>query len=201
MADVYVMRHGETDCNRDGIIQGPRIDSELSDLGHSQAERLGDAFAETPLDALFVSPMLRARQTALALAEHAPKATAMQVVPELYEMDFGALCGTHIDDSRAVLDQVGDAWDMGFTDQAYPGGESPMLVQHRIRAFAHRLAASSGHIGIVAHGRVNRILLATLMGTPLQHSRQFSQSNAGITHLGLVAQPTVHRLNDVSHLT
>ncbi len=194
---MYVIRHGETDCNRDGIIQGPRVDSELSDRGHVQAERLGQAFSATRLDAIFVSPMLRARQTAHALTTAGQQA-AIQVVPELYEMDFGSLCGRPVDEHREVMTEMDHAWSAGFVDRPWPGGESPLLVQHRLRTFMERLRASQGHVAVVAHGRVNRVLVASLLGQGLQMMEHYPQANAAITH---VEPPRVHRVNDIAHLT
>ncbi len=187
-------------CNRDGIIQGPRIDSELSDKGHRQALDLAAAFEETPVDRLYVSPMLRARQTAEPLAD-ALGGLAMQVVPELYEMDFGNLCGRPVADGLPVLAEYDHAWSMGFTDRALPGGESPLLVQHRVRGLLTMLAAQADSTAIIAHGRLNRVLLASMMGEPLASMRQYTQSNAAITHITIGERPHLHRLNDTSHLT
>lgn len=193
------MRHGQTTCNQDGIIQGPRIDSELSERGHLQAQRLAEAFVHTAMDHVYVSPMLRARQTAAPIgASGAP----IEVVPEMYELDFGDLCGRSVDEARPVLEQLDDAWSMGFTDRALPGGESPTIAMHRIRAMAARLAQTSGHIGLIAHGRINRILLTTMLGVPLTQMARFPQDNAAITHIETGPNGAVlRRLNDVSHLT
>lgn len=199
MGDVYVMRHGETVCNRDGIIQGPRIDSELSDTGHRQAEQLAMAFSQTPVERLYVSPMLRARQTAAPLAD-ALGGMALQVVPELYEMDFGDLCGRRVEEGLPVLTEYDETWSMGFTDRALPGGESPLLVQHRVRGLLASLGRLPGSTAIIAHGRLNRVLLASLMGQPLARMRDYGQSNAAITHVTLGERPHMHRLNDTSHL-
>lgn len=203
MPHVYVIRHGQTTCNAEGVIQGPRVDAALSETGRQQAARLGDAFASTPLDAVYVSPMIRARDTAAALMP-AHLDAPPRVVPELYEVDFGHFCGQKFDHVRSEIEQIVDAWGMGFTDRAFPGGESPMLAQHRIRALAKELAADAQHrdVALVAHGRINRILIATLLGAPLSQMHRFPQSNAAITHLE-VTDDGVHmrRMNDVAHLT
>ncbi len=193
------MRHGQTTCNQEGIIQGPRIDSELSETGHQQAARLASAFSATVLDQVFVSPMLRARQTAAGLSE---AGRSVQVVPEMYEMDFGDLCGRPIAEARPVLDQLDDAWTMGFTDMPLPGGESPMLALHRIRAIAARLASIEGNVGLIAHGRINRVLLTAMLGRPLSDMARFPQANAAITHIETgPGGPWLRRLNDTAHLT
>ncbi|MFA5944039.1 MAG: histidine phosphatase family protein [Candidatus Thermoplasmatota archaeon] len=212
MGRIFLARHGQTTANAQEIIQGPRIDAELSELGLRQAGSLGDALAHTPLRAVYTSPLTRARQTAEVVAHrHAHAAPydgkgnlAVQVVPELYEMDYGAFIGQGYATIRDEMDQILDAWQMGFVDQAFPGGESALLAQHRIRPFATRLieqANGAVDVAVVAHGRINRILLATMTGAGLQRLEEFPQSNACITELAVEdGKATVRRLNDTSHL-
>ncbi|MHB1262170.1 MAG: histidine phosphatase family protein [Thermoplasmatota archaeon] len=214
MGRIYLVRHGQTTANAAQVIQGPRIDAELSELGLRQASSLGDALAKAPLQAVYTSPLTRARQTAEAVVRRhshaAPRdasgSLAVQVVPELYEMDYGRFIGQGYDDIREEMDQVLDAWRMGFVDQAFPGGESALLAQHRIRPFASRLAeqatAGAGDVAVVAHGRINRVLIATLTGAGLQRLEEFPQSNACITELEVKdGRAVVRRLNDTSHLS
>lgn len=219
MGRIYLVRHGQTTANAQQVIQGPRIDAGLSELGQRQASSLADALAQAPLHAVYTSPLTRARQTAEALVRrHAAAASraaggpgeataslAVQVVPELYEMDYGRFIGQDYDAIRAEMDQVLDAWRMGFVDQPFPGGESALLAQHRIRPFAARLlekAADGREVAVVAHGRINRVLLATVTGAGLQRLEEFPQSNASITELEVnEGRAVVRRLNDTSHLS
>ena len=210
MGRVFLVRHGQTTANADQVIQGPRIDAELSELGRRQAVSVAHALAEVPLRAVFTSPLQRARQTAEAVVRQHSRASAegkaglaVQVVPELYEMDYGAFIGRRVPDVGSEMDQVFDAWRLGFVDQSFPGGESALLAQHRIRPFAARLApaAESSDLAVVAHGRINRVLLATMTGAGLQRLEEFPQSNASITELAVEGgRAVVRRLNDTSHL-
>lgn len=212
MGRIFLLRHGQTTANAQEIIQGPRIDAELSELGRRQASSLGEALARVPLHAVYTSPLTRARQTAEALVRRHRDAAPgdakgdlpVQVVPELYEMDYGRFVGQGYAAIRDEMDQVLDAWRMGFVDQAFPGGESAMLAQHRIRPFASRLVgeAKGRDVAVVAHGRINRVLLATMTGAGLQRLEEFPQSNACITELEVDdGNAVVRRLNDTSHLS
>ena len=211
MGRIYLVRHGQTTANAEEISQGPRIDAALSELGFRQASRVGEALAHEPIQAVYTSPLTRARQTAEAVVERHARAApdakgslAVQVVPELYEMDYGRFIGQGYDVVREEMDQVLDAWRMGFVDQPFPGGESALLAQHRIRPFAARLASTAeGHdVAVIAHGRINRVLLATLTGAGLQRLEEFPQSNASITELAVDdGRVVVRRLNDTSHLS
>jgi broad specificity phosphatase PhoE len=207
MGRIFLVRHGQTTANAQQVIQGPRIDAELSELGHRQAHSVAEALAREPLAALYTSPLRRARQTAEAVANRHPGRgghLAVQVVPELYEMDYGQFIGQGYDACRADMDQVLDAWRMGFVDEPFPGGESALLAQHRIRPFAQRLVqrARDADVAAVAHGRINRILVATLTGAGLQRLEEFPQSNAAITELHVDGDGArLERLNDTSHLS
>jgi probable phosphoglycerate mutase len=210
MGRIFLLRHGQTTANRDRILQGPRIDAQLSDLGRRQAESLGHALAEHPLGALYSSPLSRARDTAQAIAQRHTRnglphdGLAVQVASEIYEMDYGSLAGRTYDEIAAEMEQVLDAWRMGFIDQSFPGGESPVLAQHRLRPFAQRLRveAQGNDVAVVAHGRINRILLATLTGVGLTRLEEFPQSNASITELAVTPESVdIVRLNDVAHLS
>ncbi len=210
MGRIYLLRHGQTVANQQQVIQGPRIDSELSELGARQADSLGDALASAQLRAVYTSPLTRARQTAERVVgrhQSSPAGVghlAVQVVPELYEMDYGQFIGRTYDDVRDEMDQVLDAWRMGFVDQSFPGGESATLAQHRVRPFAKRLLedARDVDVAVVAHGRINRVLLATLTGAGLQRLEDFPQSNGAISEVE-VGDGGVHlrRVNDTRHLS
>ncbi|HUR61860.1 MAG TPA: histidine phosphatase family protein [Candidatus Thermoplasmatota archaeon] len=210
MGRIFLLRHGQTVANRDRILQGPRIDAELSDLGRRQADSLGMAFSGLPLEALYCSPLTRARETAAAIAQRHQRGglkrsgLAVQVAPEIYEMDYGTLAGRTYDEISSEMEQVLDAWKMGFVDQSFPGGESPVLAQVRLRPFAHRIRteAQEADVAVVAHGRINRILIATLTGAGLTRLEEFPQSNASITELAVTPEAVdIVRLNDVAHLS
>lgn len=207
MGLLFIVRHGETPANRDRVLQGPRIDAPLSDRGMLQAASVAEAIAQHPIQALYSSPLARARQTAeLVMRSHAHGVAgnlAVQVVPELYEMDYGRLAGRTYDEVEPEMAQVLDAWRLGFVDEPFPGGESARLAQHRIRPFAERVRrqAAAADVAVVAHGRINRILIATLTGAGLTRLEEFPQSNAGISVLEVGDDAVrVDRLNDTAHL-
>lgn len=196
---MYVVRHGQTTENAAGIVQGPRIDGELSDLGHFQAARLADAIGD--VDVVYTSPMLRARATAQAIVDRSGGTLPLQVAPEMYEVDFGDLIGRPLHEVASDLEQVLDAWSMGFSDTAFPGGESAVVAQHRIRPLADRLRRADSDVAVVGHGRINAILVATLTQTGLSDMARFIQDNAAITELDIRdGAVTVVRTNDTSHL-
>ncbi len=210
MGSIFLLRHGQTTANAQEVIQGPRIDAPLSELGQRQADSLGEALAAQALAAVYCSPLLRARDTAEAVVRRhqrheasAKGQLAVQIVPELYEMDYGRFVGQAYAAIRDEMDQVLDAWRLGFVDEPFPGGESALLAQTRVRPFAQRLveSAQTQDLAVVAHGRINKVLLATLTGVGLTRLEEFPQSNASITELEVDGAVTVRRLNDTRHLS
>lgn len=203
MGRLYVVRHGQTQQNADAVLQGPRIDSDLSELGRLQSMSLANALRDVDLDALYVSPLKRARQTAQIIVEaRKGERLAVQVVPELYEFDYGDLAGRPLEQIEGEVQQIFDAWNMGYVAERFPGGESVVLAQHRIRPIAERLRERTRdeELLVVAHGRINRVLITTLLGQPLERMQEYAQSNAGITELAWDDGLTLVRMDDTGHL-
>lgn len=149
---VYLLRHGATACNREGRYQG-RLDGPLSPEGAAALKK-----AEFDVDAVYVSPMLRARQTAAALFPGA----ALIPVPGLEEMDFGAFEGRRA--SEMEHDAAYRAWVAGGCLGPTPGGEDRASFSGRVcRAFAGlvdaALASGRKRLVIVAHGGVQMAVM------------------------------------------
>lgn len=184
------------------MLQGPRFDGGLSDLGLRQAAALGQAAAALGPAVVYTSPMLRARETAQAITAASGGTLSAHQVPEYYELDYGALAGRPLDEVRPEMEQVLDAWRMGFANESFPGGESVQIAQHRILPFARRLRqqATAEDVLVVGHGRINRVLLATLLDTGLASLEDYPQSNASLTELEVGDAVRLVSLNDTGHL-
>lgn len=162
---LYLVRHGETDYNRQGIMQGGGIDSRLNDTGRAQARALARRLASVEVDALYASTLQRATQTADILARpHQPLSRTH--LRDLGEMDWGVYEGDSPSKNRdESVRALKSAWREGQFDRAPEGGESIREVQHRAcRALRHILLREDGRtVLVVAHGRYLRVLLATLL--------------------------------------
>jgi broad specificity phosphatase PhoE len=164
---LYYIRHGETDWNVEGRLQGQR-DVPLNARGRGQASRCGDIlrdlFAQrSRAPASFdyqSSPLLRARQTMeLARAALGLAAQGYGVEPALSEISFGAwegftLAQLHARDPQRIAAREHDKWRF-----LPPGGESYQMVAERMRAWYDGLA---GDTVVVAHGGTARGLIASL---------------------------------------
>lgn len=158
---LTVVRHGETDWNRDRRIQG-QTDIPLNEVGLRQADELRGVLDGVPLDAVYASDLERAWQTAAVVAE--PRGLAVQRRPALREKDFGTWEGLTDSEVRVRFpDAVAGSWGDGETADelsrrvlgaideivaAHPGG-SVLVVSHggAIRALYRHAGLEQGPIG------------------------------------------------------
>ena len=156
---LYILRHGETEWNRAGRMQG-HADSPLTARGRAQAAAQGTILAAAGVTALgvdfFVSPLGRARLTAeLALA---PLGAVARVDPRIMEIGVGAWEGLTRDEIEIPRDAFA-----GYTDwyDAAPGGEGGAALIRRAASFLAELRRPSV---VVTHGVAARILRSEALG-------------------------------------
>ena len=175
---IYLVRHALPDYPGGAkMCLGQKNDLPLSADGRAQAQRLGQFFAALPLEAVYTSPLLRARQTAEAIAGGRP----LHVLHDLIELYGGEWDGLPFEEIRARYPQY---FVRGTGFSCPPGGESDAQGLARARA---ALAWADAHTGrcaaIVAHSGINRLLLCDLLGRPLSEKRQISHDYAAVSLL------------------
>jgi broad specificity phosphatase PhoE len=162
MAEFWLIRHGETDWNLEGLYQG-QADIPLNATGLRQARETAQKMAEAdkPFNALYSSPLQRALQTASETA--GLLGLTIQIDERLKEIDQGEWTGKNYRSVVAQFNQADPARADGMLSAAYqraPGGESVTEVAARVAACADEIA--SRHPGetvlIFSHG----LALATL---------------------------------------
>jgi 2,3-bisphosphoglycerate-dependent phosphoglycerate mutase len=182
---LIVVRHGQTSWNAEGRIQG-QIDTELSSLGQAQAQALVTRLAGEPWSALYVSDLLRARDTAAPLIEtlsesphHSP---VVHYEPRLREIAFGRWEGLRF---RDVARREPDAFQAFRTEvNTRPhGGESLGDVAARGWSLLAevRQRYARGTVLWVAHGGMLRLVTCHMLGLPLSAYRRFRLDSTGIS--------------------
>jgi probable phosphoglycerate mutase len=183
MTELIVIRHGETDWNRQHRFQG-QIDVPLNALGLEQARRLGQRLAQEPVDRVIVSDLQRARQTAQGLAE-AP-GRRLQIEPLWREQGFGLLEGLDVPTIRSQHADLWTQWLRHDADYALPqGGESNVAFHARVlQALQALLAEHAGaRVAVVTHGGVLDMLWRHAQGLPLSGPRECEIPNTGINRM------------------
>lgn len=200
---LYLVRHGATANNRakPPRLQGRRTDPPLSEEGLAQARQTGRFLADSPLDAVFSSPLRRARQTAEAIAE--AHGLAVEAVDDLIEVDVGDWEGRAWEEIERTDPEAYRGFMTDATVHPYLGGENLVTVLERAKpAFERLMEENQGRrIVAVAHNVVNRAYLTELVGIPLARYRSIPQDNCGLNLLryrrGRVKAVTI---NGVFHL-
>jgi 2,3-bisphosphoglycerate-dependent phosphoglycerate mutase len=183
MTELIVIRHGETDWNRQHRFQG-QIDVPLNANGLRQAELLAERLSEEPADVLVVSDLLRAQATAQPLAR--AWARPLHTDPLWREQCFGVLEGLDVPTIRSQHGDLWDHWVRHEADYALPGGaeSNRMFFQRVQRALAATVAAHAGRrIAVVTHGGVLDMLWRHAHGLPLHGARDCLIPNTGINRL------------------
>jgi broad specificity phosphatase PhoE len=148
---VLLVRHGRTALNAAGVLRG-RLDPPLDDVGEREAWALAEAFRSFRFATVVTSPLVRAHQTAAAIAE--ASWAALEVEPDLVDRDYGSWAGSSVSE---IVRQFGSL-------ESAPGVEPERDFAGRVIAAVLAIADRSAPIPVVvvAHDAVNRAVLAHL---------------------------------------
>ncbi|HJV57695.1 MAG TPA: histidine phosphatase family protein [Methylomirabilota bacterium] len=197
---ILLLRHAETDWNRERRFQGWR-DVPLSATGREQAESAARLLAATRIDAVWSSPLARARDTAAIIA--APHRLAVQESEAFREMGFGDWEGLTRDEVRERFPEAHRTWAETPHEAAWAGAET--LAAVRARALAGLEALRAAHTGqticLVSHGITGRLLILEALGLGPDRLWSFQLSSTGISELEFRDDwTTLHRMNSLIHL-
>ncbi|MEU9154171.1 histidine phosphatase family protein [Streptomyces sp. NPDC048417] len=182
MADVFLVRHGETEWSRSGRHTG-WTDVPLTEHGREEARRLVPLIRSHRIGAAFVSPLQRARETAELIG-----VSDARVDADLREWDYGGYEGV----TTVEIQRTRPGWFL-FTDGVAPGppehpGETPEQVGERADRMLSKveaaLANTEGVVLLVAHGHFLRVLTARRLGLPPSDGALFQLATGTLCRLG-----------------
>ncbi|KAI8620788.1 histidine phosphatase superfamily [Chytriomyces sp. MP71] len=180
---VYMIRHGETDANASGLMQGSGVDLPLSLKGRAQAKALGDHFKDTPVDVIVVSALKRTLETAMYIKQYHPNAEVVSI-EALNEISWGQYEGKL---PTPGLKDLWREWEKGNFDASAPEGESPLQTELRSVPALYNLMRNSSdqkvHYAIVIHGRLIRIILASILNHDLSYMNTYTHTNTCVNVL------------------
>lgn len=201
VTNIFIGRHGETEYNRQGKMQGRGIDIPLNKTGRLQARAIADTLHNEHIDHIFSSSLVRSMETAEIIAW--TLRMSYRSYAELDEMDFGNLEGLTAGNITNELNRLHETWKDGNTDFAVDGGESPEMVLERVLSRLQIILEE--HQGstmlFILHGRLIRILLSDWLGYGLAEMHRIEHSNGALYHLQLNGE-TIKQgyLNRTDHL-
>ena len=198
---MYLLRHGQTDFNRQGIIQGSGVDSSLNDVGREQARLFYQSYKHVAFDKVYTSALQRSVQSVQGFID--------QGIPHekhagLNEICWGSREGTRVTpEEDAYYFEVLQEWLNGNITLRIDGGESPQDVADRQQVFLDILLARPAEetVLICMHGRAMRIFLCLLLHYPLPCMDLFEHHNLGLYELYYTGTMfSIHRHMDIEHL-
>jgi broad specificity phosphatase PhoE len=206
-----LLRHGETDWNLLGKIQGGGYDIPLNDNGRLQAEKAAAELDGIPLGIVASSSLSRARETADILRDRHPNDDITRVVDEGFnEMRFGEFEGysssadgadpDYLTYFKAMSRKVKDDPTCPFPG----GGESTADVERRSIAALQRILQEADpsvqHIAIVSHGRTNKVIIAATALGDVQRFKEVRQSNTAINVIDVDTRTGVFQERIINHI-
>lgn len=161
---IYVIRHGETDANKNGVLQGAS-NWPLNEDGVKLAEITGERMKDIKFDACFSSPLDRAKKTAELVLKHSGNNIDIQFDDRLKELNMGIYEGKkfHPDELEVPLVKILLFKWNAFLCGRFKGGETAKEVCKRTQDFLKELATKNyENVLVSTHGCATRAMLNML---------------------------------------
>ena len=177
MKQIYIIRHGETELNRLGIVQGRGVDSDLNDTGRAQAEAFFNHYQNIKFDKIYTSALKRTHQTVQKFID---LGLPWVKFSGLDELAWGIWEGQpNTEEARTAFREMMEKWQGGNYEVGFEGGESPNQVKERLlQAFKTITDQTDENLVLVCmHGRAMRLLLCLLLEKELSEMGDFPHQN------------------------
>jgi broad specificity phosphatase PhoE len=198
---LYIVRHGQTELNRQGIVQGRGMNTDLNDDGRKQAAQFYDAYKDVHFDKIYISELKRTQQSIQPFID---LGIPYEKLSGLDEMAWGVLEGSEsTPESKASFLKIIRDWVAGNLDSRFEGGESPNQVKIRQEKAMEVIMShpEEKKALICMHGRAMRLLLCLLTEKPLSEMESFPHQNLvlyKVTYDG--AKFAIADFNNAEHL-
>lgn len=180
---IYLIRHGETDLNKRGVVQGRGMDTELNETGWKQAEAFYKAYKHIPFDKIYTSTLKRTHQTVKQFIDDGISWTQYAGLDELA---WGIYEGKEsTEEMRTAFENMMAGWTKGDLHLKFEAGESPLEVKERQLEVLEKLIAenTAKNILICMHGRAMRLFLCLLTNRPICEMDTFPHQNTTLYKL------------------
>jgi alpha-ribazole phosphatase len=193
-----LVRHGETDWNRQKIYSGSK-DIDLNSTGRRQAQKLKQRLKQEKFEKIYSSDLKRARNfSLLALKKDIP-----EELPELREINFGSFEGFSYKDLMTRYPEIYKNWLNNPLATKIPNGESLIDFSQRVKKALNKIlqANSKGLIAVFTHSGPIRIILSDILKIELKDIWELKQNNASISIIEFQdGKGKVISQNDTSYL-
>ena len=171
MLRLFLLRHGQTAMSRANVYCGRRLDPALTAEGLAMAEAFAEAYCATPWQAIYSSPLVRARTTAAPLA----RALGLPVESrdDLAELDYGQWDGLGADEVSREHHVEYERWTADPAWNPPTGGETAVALAQRMTRVIEVIdrAHDDGNVLVVSHKASIRVALCALLGVDVGRFR------------------------------
>ncbi|PSF38758.1 histidine phosphatase family protein [Aphanothece hegewaldii CCALA 016] len=205
---LLLVRHGETQWNREGRFQGIR-DIPLNENGKNQAQKAADFLKDVNLNFAVSSPLARPKETAEIILQYHPE-ISLDFQPDLTEICHGLWEGKLETEIEAGFPGLLQQWKTQPETVQMPEGENLQQVWDRAIACWNNIVKIYGDseqhkVGIVvAHDAINKVILCYLLGLKPDNFWNVKQGNGAVSVIdyldGIDSQPLIQAVNLTSHL-
>jgi broad specificity phosphatase PhoE len=199
MMKIYIVRHGETQWNKEEVFRG-RKDISLNETGKKQAERVGLYFSYRHINRIVSSPLARARQTAEAISNII--SIAIETMEELTDFNFGIWEGLPLREVEKRFPADFAIWKTSPEKLRIENGDTLAMVRNRISAgLANITSGQEGAVVIVTHRVICKIIVLYALGIGNEHFWDMKYDPGSITLLDRENDKyTLIFSNDTCHL-
>lgn len=179
MKELFLIRHGETEYNKKGIVQGRGVNPPLNEKGKSQAFSFFQKYQSEPFEIVYTSTLQRAIESVQSFID---LKIPHEKFSELDEIGWGDFEGREVDDYfHSEFKRIIGEWKFGNLDVKTANGESPLELQEKHNRFIELIhSRPQTKILVCMHGRALRILLCTLLNQPLSMMDEFPHYNLSL---------------------
>lgn len=174
---LYIVRHGQTELNRLGIVQGRGRDTDLNAEGRKQAGQFFEAYKHVRFDKIYISLLKRTQQS---IQQFIDLGIPYEKLEGLDELAWGILEGQPATPAnKAAFLKLIRNWLDGKLDSKFEGGESPNEVKMRQLVALEAIMSHPDEkdVLICMHGRAMRLFLCVLLNKPLTEMESFPHQN------------------------
>lgn len=197
---LYIVRHGQTDFNASGILQGKTIDAPLNQTGIAQMNAFFEHYKDIPFDLVITSELKRSIQSVQSFINSGIEHIVDERITEFSwgENEGKPLDAIIINNYKNML----EAWNEGRLHFAIPGGESGLSLQNRVQSFAEHIRnLPAEKVLICTHGRTLKMLIVQLMNWKINQMESIRHSNGALFQLTYDEKEfQLEKNNDLTHL-
>lgn len=194
------MRHGQTDYNAQGIVQGKGVDISINETGKQQANAFYRNFKNENFNVVFTSTL---RRTIESVSSFIRDEIPHRQCSDIDEISWGEFEGRKSNSElRQHYRELINCWQAGELHKKISGGESPIELQNRVLKFVELIKETPFEKALIcSHGRTIRCLVCTLLGQDLRFMSDYPHENLSLYKFEIVPNGVKLLLaNDVEHL-